>query len=202
MRTRSHFSPDNPRGLPAATRVLLATLTLGVDSNNDMEWGERAMRFIAPILAALLITVGGAARADIAGNPEKISGWVVAYETDAAGDVVRGNLDRLVTAVRSGADIKLGFGDPVTGIRPCVLVDLVTIDAVEQVGCSFGGGSASILSGVNPFVLRPNPYFAYQWVDTLGRNVIVRALVAGGGSAGTTVTETVVAPITWYAKVR
>ena len=202
MRTRSHFNPDNLRGIPATIRVLLATLTLGVASNNDMEWGELAMRLVTTILAALLITVGGAARADIAGNPEKISGWVVAYETDAVGDVVRGNLGRLVTAVRSGGDIKLGFGDPVTAIRPCAIVDLVTIDAVEQVGCSFGGESPSILSGVNPFILRPNPYFAYQWVDTLGRNVIVRASVFGGGSAGTTVVETVISPITWYAKVR
>lgn len=159
------------------------------------------MRLVTTILAALLIMTGDAARADIAGNPEKISGWVVAFETDGAGGVVRGSLNRLATAVRSGADVKVAFGDPVSALRPCDLVDIFTIGTDEHVGCSVNNTPASILSGVDPLTLRTNPYFAFQWFDTLGRSAIVRSSIFGGASQGSSIV-TINSPLVWFAKVR
>ncbi len=153
-------------------------------------------------MIVLLFLVCSAAQADIAGNPEKISGWVVAYETDATGAVVRGSLNRLVAAARSGGDIKVGLGDPATAFRPCDLIDIFQdANLVEQVGCSLNNTPASILSGLNPLTLRPSPYIAYQWWDTLRRSAIVRVSIFGGTNVGSS-TGTVSTSMVWYARVR
>lgn len=159
------------------------------------------MKIATTVLAALVLAVSSTARADIAGNPEKISGWVVAYETDGAGNTVRGSLNRLVTAVRSGADVKVAFGNPVSALRPCDLVDIFTIAGEEHVGCSVNNTPASILSGLDPLTLRPNPYFAFQWFDTLNRSAIVRSSIFGGASQGSSIV-TISSTLVWFAKVR
>ena len=160
------------------------------------------MKSKAIYLACILGTVPISAYADISGNPEKISGWVVAYETDSTGATVRGSLDRLISAVRSGADIKVGIGAPATAFRPCDFVDIFTdASSVEHVGCSLNNTPAAILGSLDPLTLRANPYIAYQWFDTLRRSAIVRVSIFGGASQGSAI-NAIGSPMIWFAKVR
>ena len=43
-------------------------------------------------------------------NEKKSKGWEIAYKVDKTGNTLLGNKDKLINAIRKGADIKIGWG--------------------------------------------------------------------------------------------
>lgn len=152
------------------------------------------LMFISFIFAVLT----GSAFADTIGDPEKIPGWVVVYESDDLGATVRGSLKKLIRAVKSGGDIKIATGDA-TYYRTCNHVSIFTVGTDYHVCCEIT--HVSLANGINPLTLRPTPYMAYTWLDTFGNYGLARASIYGGADLGQTVRENVFG-IIWFAKVR
>lgn len=137
-------------------------------------------------------------RADVSGDPEKISGWVVAYETDSVGSVERGTLKRLLRAMRAGADVKVMVDDQY--VRTCDFVEAFSVGGVEHLGCQ--STNVALVNGVEPIVVvRSPPYLTYEWIDTRGQYGLARASVYGGADLGRTAI-TLNSKLTWFARVR
>ena len=62
------------------------------------------MKKFSMLFGFCALLCGASVSADVSGDPEKLPGWIVAYETDAAGTVTRGSLAKLVRVVEAGAD--------------------------------------------------------------------------------------------------
>ncbi len=138
--------------------------------------------------------------ADIAGDPEKISGWVVVYETDDTGATVRGNLSNLLNAVRSGGDIKIAERSGAFQLRICDQVIIFLIGADEHVGCGVNNRVA-LVNPTYPLALRSTPYITYEWFDTFGQHGLARASIYGGANLGQSTVANLF-NIIWYARVR
>ena len=151
------------------------------------------------LIVFVFMVVPQVAIADVAGDPEKLPGWIVAYETDITGAVERGSLARLVRAVEAGADIKMGT-DSLTQFRTCDSVSLFDVAGTTHVGCSINNQVALAL-GTNPITARPVPYRTFWWWDTNGGRILARASIYGGADLGQDV-ATGSYGITWFARVR
>ncbi|MCP5079153.1 MAG: hypothetical protein GY951_14000 [Psychromonas sp.] len=158
------------------------------------------MKKIAVILFSTILTLLTThTNADVVGNPEKIPGWVIVYQTDDLGATTRGNLVKLVNAVKSGADIKVAIGGA-TSYRLCSHTSIFTIVTDEHVGCQVNT-SVALLSSVNPPVMRPTPYRTYSWFDTTGNYALARASIYGGANLGQSVITNRFDTI-WFARIR
>lgn len=137
------------------------------------------------------------AEADVSGDPEKISGWVVAYKTDASGGIVRGNLNRLIRAVEAGADLKILWGGI---LRECNLaVSVTVVNGNNEVACFFE--NIRLYNTNDPLTLYASPYRSPQYVDTAHQYAVLRVGLYDLADQGKSVLN---GPfeITWFAKVR
>ncbi len=149
------------------------------------------------ILAAFLCMP---VNADIAGNPEKISGWVVVYEVDAANAVVRGSLAKLVNAAQDGADIKFMINQR-TAIFTCEEVRIFDFSGTQHLGCLDVTNIALVTDPSLALGFQNPPFFGYRWIDTLRRSAIARASIYGGSDEGTSV-STLATDFVWLARIR
>lgn len=145
------------------------------------------------LLAAAGLGLAVAANAEIEGDAEKIGGWVFQYEHDSSGAAVEGDLDRLIDAIQSGADVKYSTTDK-ANYYMCQQVGVFTESGDSHVYCDSRG-----VALVNGGAIRNPPYHAYTQVRTTGDFHLARASIYGGGSQGETTTTS---GIRWYARVR
>ena len=150
-------------------------------------------------LALSLLLPTSTTFADVSGDPEKLPGWIVAYETDASGATTRGSLAKLIRAVESGADIKIAT-DNGTIYRTCDSVSIVPIAGAQHIGCAINN-QISLLSSVDPTTIRPAPYRTFYWWDTAGNTALARASIYGGANLGQS-SNTGIFGVTWFARVR
>jgi len=157
------------------------------------------MKKFSMLFGFCALLCGASVSADVSGDPEKLPGWIVAYETDAAGAVTRGSLAKLVRVVESGADLKIGT-DNLTQFRTCDSTTVFDVAGTDHVGCAINNQVALILS-TNPIAARPTPYRSFWWWDTNGGRVLARASIYGGANLGQDVATNSFG-ITWFARVR
>lgn len=136
-------------------------------------------------LLAMIFTVNSVL-ADTVSDPEKIPGWVVVHESDSPTSVIRGSINKLVKAIRNGADIKILLNDQ-QSIR-CDNVNIYNINVEEYVACE-NFTNVALIDGLDPLHIRTNPYRTYQWFDTLHRNALARASIYDGANVGQTVSS-------------
>ncbi len=157
---------------------------------------------IKSTLACAIVLVSGSmmniASAEIEGNPEKIPGWVFVYEHDSDGVATDGNISRLIKAIESGADIKIGRGDAnYYETIDCDTAATVNISGTEYVQCRLM--RFSLFSDSINMTFRNPPYTVYEFQDTRGVQGVARASIYGGASLGQTVASI---GARWYARVR
>lgn len=151
-------------------------------------------------IVAVGFLLASAAFADISGDSEKIPGWVVAYETDAAGATVRGSLAQLIRVARSGGDIKILTAGSVEQTFICDSTIIFDASGTEHFGCNVNN-RMSLVDESNIPVLRAAPYWTYYWFDTTGAWALARTSIYGLGNAGQS-TGTSSFAKTWFARVR
>ncbi len=110
------------------------------------------------------------------------STWWVAYEHDASGNAVDGDLQTLIDAVANGSDIKVSSGDVFylpnrVRIRP--------IGGTTHV--AFETENVSLLSSYGPPAIKNPPYFGHSSFDTSGGYALARASIYNGSDLGKTV---------------
>jgi hypothetical protein len=148
--------------------------------------------FIPALLSALIVGTTPA-WSDIRADAEKTPGWVFQYEHDSAGTKVNGNIRKLISAVRSGGDVKIALGD---NWIECTQTGIALSGADEVVFCFFTGNNM-LSDEINP-VFRGNPEITFNMINTLGRTAVLRVAINGHTNAGQ---STGTAGARWYATV-
>ncbi len=141
------------------------------------------------IFLALLIWgfFAGTSLAVVEGDPEKIGGWVLAYEHDASGNAIDGNINRLEKAFAAGGDFRIGVDDEV--LFNCTRVTRSS-STPTRFGCTY---ETLNLINANP------PLLSYGDLRTDGEAQLNRTNLYTGANEGETNTQ---AGAKWYVRVR
>lgn len=160
------------------------------------------MKTLQSVIITLVLLTSTVATADIAGDPEKIPGQVVAMQQDATGAVVRGSLQRLVRSVRAGADIKILIDDPALDQQmQCDTLIIYTSAAEEHVACSVNRRSSILDEASLPSIIpRGAGSFWTALVFTTESSFVLERTTFTGSAAGTTTGTQY--NLTWFASVR
>lgn len=145
----------------------------------------------AAALALWFTALASPALAQVGGNPEKIAGWVFAYEHDAAGNPVSGNLSRLDRAFEAGGDFRLQQDGEW----------LFNCGRVQRIDDARGLGFACTYETLNlgQLTILTDPLNSYVNQNTFGDFIIYRTSLFGGADRGATVTTN---GVRWFVRVR
>ena len=125
--------------------------------------------------------------AQVSGDPEKIAGWVFAYQHDANGGDVAGNKNRLEKALAAGADFRIDVDGEV--LFNCTRVTRSS-STPTQFGCAYE--TLNILGQTTPLL-------SYGDLRTDGTAQLNRTNLYTGANEGETTT---MAGARWYVRVR